>query len=120
LDNDLGEVINNLKISVDAMRNALKINSLGIDYRKYAMFNLLTPTVGKKSDDNFYKAELYDEKKWTKENCNFCIDFVLESSLKLQEFDFSIGQLIDDDPTELEYVSGDFEKGIVFREIPKK
>ncbi|MBE9510227.1 MAG: hypothetical protein IMY71_05050 [Bacteroidetes bacterium] len=42
-------------------------------------------------------AEMWQEKKWTKENCQYCIDFVVESALKLQEFDFDIEE-IEDDP----------------------
>ena len=119
LDRDLADNINKLKNSLDAMSQALKITTLGIDYRKYAMFSLLTPTV-RKDSNNKYHASLPDEKKWTKENCKFCIDFVIESSLKLQEFDFNIEHLIDDDPPQLEYVSGDFKTGMFFREVPKK
>ncbi len=29
-----------------------------------------------------------------RDNCQFCIDFVLDSSLKLQEFDFDINEYV--------------------------
>ena len=47
--------------------------------------------------DGKHVAELWGQKKWTKENCQYCIDFVLDSSLKLQEFDFDINELIEND-----------------------
>lgn len=118
LDRGLADNLNKLSSSVNAMQESIKIMSLGIDYRKFSMFKLLTPTVTKVGEK--YYAELFDDKKWTKENCQFCIDFVMESSLKLQDFDFDVNHLIDNDPPVLEFISGDFDNGMTFREVPKK
>jgi hypothetical protein len=38
-------------------------------------------------------AEMLGERKFTENNCQFCIDFVTNSTLKLQEFDFDIKDL---------------------------
>lgn len=82
------------------VRNILKVSALGIDYRKYALFDFITPKVletcrtGKDkyvydSKENFEKT-----RKITAQDCQFCIDFVIDSALKLQEFQFSINDYI--------------------------
>ena len=88
----LGEFIDKVKNSIDGMQKAIKIISLGIDYKRYVKFKLLTPIITRTIGGNQI-AEIWGEKKWTKENCQYCIDFVLDSSLKLQEFDFDILEL---------------------------
>ena len=70
--------------------------SFGIDYKKYVKFKLLTPVVLKTAAGN-QVTHTMGKKKWNKENCQYCIDFVLESALKLQEFDFDISELIPSD-----------------------
>lgn len=117
IDREVANTLTEMAKSISAMQQSLKIVSFGIDYKKYSKFKILTPTVTKRMEK--YHAELWDYKKWTKDNCQFCIDFVIESSLRLQDFDFEITHLIDDPPI-MEYVSGDFETGLVFREIPRQ
>ncbi len=95
-ESKLGEFVDKVKDSLDGIQNAVKIMSFGIDYKRYAKFKLLTPFVSKTIGGEL-KAEVWGKKKWTKENCQYCIDFVLDSALKLQEFDFDINELIDND-----------------------
>jgi hypothetical protein len=90
----LDDFIDRVKESLEGLQNAVKILSFGIDYKKYSKFKLLTPIVTRFIGGQRI-AEIYGEKKWTKENCQFCIDFVIESSLKLQEFDFDISEIMD-------------------------
>lgn len=82
------------------VRRILKVSALGIDYKKYALFDFITPKVletcrtGKDkyvydSKDNFEKT-----RNITAQDCQFCIDFVIGSALKLQEFQFSINDYI--------------------------
>src|SRR5690606_34923321 len=89
----LGNFVDTIKNSMTEIQKAVKIMSFGIDYKKYAKFKLLTPNV-KRTIEGKHIVELWGKKKWTKENCQYCIDFVLESSLKLQEFDFDINEII--------------------------
>lgn len=65
--------------------NAIRILSFGIDYKKYSKFKILIS-----------KKRIFDpwQKKLNINNCQFCIDFVLYCSLKLQEFDFDIDELL--------------------------
>jgi len=95
IERKLGEFVDKVKESFEGIQKAIKIMSFGIDYKKFTKFKLLTPIVGKMQGGR-YAVELWGKKKWTKENCQYCIDFVLDSSLKLQEFDFDINELIEE------------------------
>lgn len=69
----------------------MKLLSLGLDYRRYARFRLLTPRVehfmgGKRR--LLYVSRKEAERVASRDELVFCIDFVLESALRLQEFDF--------------------------------
>jgi len=92
----LGEFIDKVKDSLDGIQKAVKIMSFGIDYKKFVKFKLLTPIITR-TKGGTHVAKVFGTKKWTKENCQYCIDFVLESSLKFQEFDFDINELIDNE-----------------------
>jgi len=118
LDSGFADNMAKINKTMEALQNSVKIMCLGIDYKKYAMFQFLTPTVNRST--NKLRATIYEYKNWTFENCQFCIDFVIESSLKLQDFDFDVQQLIKEEEFDLEYVSGDFEKGMNFKQVPKK
>jgi len=84
--------------TLNATRDVLKISAIGIDYKKYVLFNLITPFVIKvcAPTDTEYKYQnetkehFESTKKTTKQDCQFCIDFVIDSALKLQEFNFDI------------------------------
>ena len=88
--------------TTNALRNILKISAFGIDYKKYALFNVITPGVRKIGGpaDSTYKYE-HDSKEYfestrniTIQDCRFCVDFVIDSALKLQEFDFDINKYL--------------------------
>lgn len=89
------EELDKINESLTELENALKIIGFGIDYKRYTKFKILTPHVW----ETMWGPSIWwtdrKNKKWSKENCEYCIDFVIESCLKLQEFDFEI--------TELEY-----------------
>jgi hypothetical protein len=93
-DRKMSDFIDNVRDSLEGIQKAIKIISLGIDYKKFVKFNLLTPNITRTIGGN-HVAQIYGEKKWTKENCQYCIDFVIDSSLKLQEFDFDIEEIED-------------------------
>ncbi len=95
VERKLGEFVDKVKESLDEIQKAVKIMSFGIDYKRFVKFKLLTPTISRTFSGQ-HIAEVWGKKKWTKENCQYCIDFVLDSSLKLQEFDFDLNELVDD------------------------
>lgn len=88
----LGQFIDDVKDSIKGLQNATKITSLGIDYKEFVKFQILTPHVTRMIGGNVV-AEIMGERKWTEENCQYCIDFVIKASLKLQEFDFDVQSL---------------------------
>lgn len=96
----LDDFIDKVKDSLEGIQKAVKIMSFGFDYKKYSKFKLLTPVITKIFDE-MHVAEVFGEKKWNRENCQFCIDFVIDSSLKLQEFDFDINEILENDPPEI-------------------
>ncbi|QXP78808.1 MULTISPECIES: hypothetical protein [Winogradskyella] len=94
-DNGIGklaEFIDKVKDSIEGLQRAVKITSFGIDYKEYVKFNILTPTVTRFIGGNV-DCQIRGERKWTNENCQYCIDFVVKSALNLQEFDFDIDTL---------------------------
>ncbi len=92
-DRKMSDFIDNVGESLIEIQNAVKILSFGIDYKKFAKFKLLTPSVRRTIGGKQF-AQIWGQRKWTKNNCQYCIDFVLDSSLKLQEFDFDINELM--------------------------
>jgi len=95
-DKNLSDFIDKVKDSVEAIRKAVKITSLGIDYKKYTKFKILTPSVLRAIDGTMH-LQFWRNKKINKENCQFCIDFVIYAAITLQEFDFDIASLELDD-----------------------
>jgi hypothetical protein len=82
---DLKDIIENLEFIT-------KILSFGIDFKRFAKFQLLSPIVIA-FGEGMYETRKNEEKKWTRENCQYCIDFVVDTALKLQEFDFDIEEI---------------------------
>lgn len=88
----MGEFVDKVKESLLSLQGAVKILSLGIDYRRYIKFKLLTPYV---SFDEHGEWAINREMRGSKgipteEDVQFCIDFVIESAISLQELDFTL------------------------------
>ena len=89
----LADFVDKIKESVEALQVAVKILSLGVDYRRYVKFRLLTPHIDRALAGNY----LISRGNWGEkgvpsvEDVQFCIDFVIESAVILQEFDFNMG-----------------------------
>ena len=91
-DRKMSDFVDKVIGSLDALKKAVKIISFSIDYKKYVKFDLLTPNIHK----NIMGEPLVDlniEKKWNIDNAQYCIDFVIDSALKLQDFDFDIKEI---------------------------
>jgi hypothetical protein len=78
--------------SVEALQDALKILSLGIDYRRYARFQSLTPHVTAIPSGPYHTHDRMASsgEPPTQDETKFCIDFVIESALHLQEFELAL------------------------------
>jgi len=92
-ERELAKFIDNVKESIESLQEAVKIISLGIDHRRYVKFRLLTPYIRKYSDETYHiipKGQRGSMGIPTVEDVQFCIDFVIESAVTIQEFDFSV------------------------------
>jgi hypothetical protein len=94
IDNFSGEVEGFASDVADAiadMQNAIKILALGLDYRRYVRFQLLTPSAKKLPNGNY---EVHPNRSkvetLTLDHCRFCYDFVIESAIELQVIDLEV------------------------------
>jgi hypothetical protein len=85
------EILSSIMNSVGSMQNAFKIMALGIDFRRYTKFSLLTPLVIKTEKiETIFENKDYTSEPPSIEDCRFCLDFVVETAIILQEFDYTI------------------------------
>lgn len=90
-DQRLSRFVDKVKNSVDAMQSALKILSLGIDYRKYSKFRMLVPYVEKKQGGEYTIIRLNKgNRSFSLTGYNYCQQFVVDSAIRLQDFDLEI------------------------------
>ena len=89
---NLGEFIDKVKEAIEALQDSVKILSLGLEYRRYAKFQLFTPIVLRMTGGKYEIQRIERGSKGTPsaEDVQFCIDFVVESAIALQEFDFEV------------------------------
>ena len=89
----MAEFVDKVRDSLQAMRDAVRVLALGLDYRRYSRFRLLTPEV---RIDHSGKSTVWrvgsgkPTLEATMEDAAFCIDFVIEAAVQLQEFDYSL------------------------------
>ena len=99
-DNDGARWFKQVTDSTNQIREILKIIALGIDFKKYTYFEAITPTIQSWWKDGLITHEAWPKNLFEERNhlrkidCRFCIDFVIDSSLKLQEFDYDINNII--------------------------
>jgi hypothetical protein len=78
--------------SIEPLKKAMRIISLGLDYRRYVKFHQLTPEILRLLGDGSYiKTEPPANR--TKEDCQFCHDFVIDSTIRLQDFDLDLKKM---------------------------
>lgn len=89
---DMEKFIDATESSLEALSEAVKIIGFGIDYKRYAKFKTLTPYVYHYVGGDYDVGDLDEEisKNLTRDDVSFCIDFVIESALALQEFDYEL------------------------------
>ena len=74
------------------MQRAIRIMAIGLDYRRYSRFKMFCPLITKMRGNRYqiFRSENMKRLKISKDDVRFCIDFIIESALKLYEFDYSI------------------------------
>lgn len=93
-DGELRQFVDTVKKSIESLKRAVEILSLGLDYRRYTKFRMHTNSIGISKSQNgsyqtiitkwaYYKEPLPDE-------IRFCMDFVIESAIVLQQFDYNV------------------------------
>ena len=72
------------------MQQAMRVMAFGIDYRRYSLFQKLTGDVltflGGGVQFVPFEGEI------TAEEAQFCVDFVIETAVLLQEFDYTVAR----------------------------
>lgn len=93
----LAETTSRTVEAVAEVQSALKILGLGLDYKRYTRFRLVTPgvveirTTGDR--ELIFRQESGDARAGVNANdLSFAIEFVIESALRLQEFDYEVSQ----------------------------
>lgn len=86
----LAQFVDNVRETLEAMQEAMKILAMGIDYRRYSKFRFLTPTIVKTYDGHYHIVSDSREQEVSADDVGFCIDFVVETAVKLNEFDYSL------------------------------
>jgi hypothetical protein len=73
------------------MQRNMQVIALGLDYRRYARFVLVTPEVTRRGHGPW---EVYAPEwlTYTSEDYEFCREFVISSALRLAEIDFDLDQ----------------------------
>jgi hypothetical protein len=85
----LAKFVDSINATVEEIRDALKFVSLGLDYRRLTRFQILTPEAYRTINDPTYQTNDL-EGGISEEDVEFCIDFVIESALVLQDFSVAV------------------------------
>lgn len=80
--------VDHVSESINLMRKALEILSLGLDYKKYTRFILLTPQIFYVNGQ--YGHRIIRQHELSVEDYEFCFNFVIDCAIHLQEFDSEI------------------------------
>ena len=99
LGHNFDHFIDNVSKSIPSLEENVNIIGLGIDYKRYCKFRLLSPYIKMYYSENGRKYdclinEEHDSRKCSQRNAQFCFDFVIDSALKLQQFDIDINETI--------------------------
>jgi hypothetical protein len=86
----MADFIDKVKESVESMQDAMKILSLGFDYRKFTKFSLLTPTVVQLYNGKYCFSERRSNVKASQDDCEYCEAFIIECAIKLNQFDYTL------------------------------
>lgn len=92
-DRKLADFVDKVRDSIEAMQSAMKLLSLGLDYRRFAKFRLFTPLITKLLSGEYSLDRVKREEPPSVNDCYFCYDFVVESAIRLQEFDFEVSEI---------------------------
>lgn len=79
--------------ALDDLGESVSMLALGLDYRKYVRFRLLTARNVLRKSDGKYEIQRRDRglaEELADEDVKYCVDFVVECALVFKEFDFEL------------------------------
>ncbi len=95
--NDRGgdlDKIGRITETIKEIQKILKILVLNLDSKKYIKFRFLTPIIRYKANGDYYATRTLGSSKGENSNdVKFCMNYVIESALNLQKFDFEIDNI---------------------------
>ena len=89
VEGKMGKFVDKVNKSISTMQTAIKVMSLGFDYRRYSKFKSLTPSTFFRHDEGDVHV-LEPSEQITMKSCKFCFDYVIECALRLQDFDYNL------------------------------
>lgn len=89
-DKQMNKFVDAVKESIEAIQETVKILAFGFDYKKYVKFRLIIPESRWFMGGDIPKVSLPEDAKISQNDFDFCISYLIECALKLQEFDFEI------------------------------
>lgn len=91
---------NDIDKTVKELRNALKLTAIGVDYKRYALFNAVAPNGWRDTKGTFHirESEEYFNRmvKANDELCEMCINFIIDCAVKLQDSDYDTAKYLVD------------------------
>ena len=85
-------VVKNLVKSVEALQSAMKYIALGIDFRRYARFELVAPNIVQTMDGKYHLSRYggAGKKEIDSEDARYAIDFVIDAAIRIVDFDYDV------------------------------
>lgn len=84
--------------TVKELRNVAKLIAIGVDYKRYALFNAVAPNGWRDIYGEFHvrESEEYFNRivKANEELCNMCINFVIDCAVKFQDSDYDTSKYL--------------------------
>lgn len=86
LEDILDDFSSDVVKTVDDINQVLFIMINDLDFKKYVRFKQLIPFVTGSNGEYYYQQPLVPdwERTWTREECQFCFDFALNTAIKLE------------------------------------
>jgi len=91
---EIARFVDTVKESIQAMQQAIRILALGLDYRKYSKFKLLLPYISRVLSGEYIVQNRVPSSQPLpdKEYIEFCLRYVVECAIKLNEFDYALNE----------------------------
>lgn len=90
--------VDDLNDNLLSLEKNLKILAFGINFNKYAKFRSIVPDVTWYLGSMEPEVNFKGDETINKNEMNFCLNFIIESALRLQQFDFEIPNNLGDFP----------------------